>query len=91
MPNAYFKDAVKTEKGLQFKGRNLQPIAEKCNGCERIADFDNEKYCMSYPDPTRKWARGTCNFATHVKGSLAKSGRVKINPLKASKRAAKNK
>ncbi len=88
MATNYFEGAVKTEEGLNFKGFNLQPIADKCNGCERIEEFEGEKYCMSYPEPNKKWAHGACNFATHVKASLDKAGKVKVNPLKASKRAA---
>jgi hypothetical protein len=90
MASNYFEGAVKTEEGLQFKGVILQTIADKCNGCDRIAEFEGEKYCMSYPEPAKKWARGACNFATHVKASVDKAGKVKINPLKASKRAARN-
>jgi hypothetical protein len=32
---------------------------------------------------------GVCNFATHVKASVDKQGKIKVNPLKASKRAAR--
>ncbi len=90
MATNYFEGAVKTEEGLQFNGFTLLPIDEKCNGCDRIAEYEGEKYCMSYPEPSKKWAHGACNFATHVKASVDKGGKVKINPLKASKRAARN-
>ena len=43
--------------------------------------------CSSYPNPARKWATGRCNFATHMKAEAA--GSTKVNPLKASKRAAR--
>ena len=88
MTTNFFEGAVKTEEGLSFNGFTLQPIADKCNGCERIAEFDGEKYCKSYPEPSKKWAHGACNFATHVKAVVDKGGKVKVNPLKASKRAA---
>ena len=41
----------------------------------------------SYAMPDAKWRLGICNFATHVKPEL-KVGTVKVNPLKASKRAS---
>jgi len=88
MTTNFFEGAVKTEEGLSFNGFILQPIADKCNGCQRIAEFEGEKYCKSYPQPAMKWVHGACNFATHVKAIVDKSGKVKINPLKASKRAA---
>jgi hypothetical protein len=63
------------------------PVIEKCEGCERIVEVDNNKYCRSYAYPDAKWRLGICNFATHVKPELS-VGKVRINPLKASKRAA---
>ena len=35
----------------------------------------------------KKWFDGRCNFATHIKTESGKA--AKVNPLKASKRAAK--
>jgi hypothetical protein len=85
----FFQGAVKTPEGLQFKGFIMQPIVEKCNGCDRIREFDGEKYCMVYANPESKWSKGACNMATHVKVTVDNSGKVKVNPLKASKRAAR--
>jgi hypothetical protein len=87
----FFQDAVKTENGLEFKGFVLEPIVENCQGCERIKEFEGSKYCTSYAQPAAKWRHGACNFATHIKASVDKEGKVKVNPLKASKRAARNK
>jgi hypothetical protein len=81
--------AQMTQEGLSYKGFILQPVVEKCDGCDRSVPFESENYCPSYANPARKWALGVCNFATHVKAELDKTGKVKINPLKASKRAAK--
>ena len=39
------------------------------------------------PNPAKKWFDGRCNFATHIKTESGKA--AKVNPLKASKRAAK--
>ena len=81
--------AVKTDEGLSYKGVILEPIDEKCEGCERIVPFEEQKFCPTYAQPARKWAHGVCNFATHVRAEVDKTGKVKVNPLKASKRAAR--
>jgi hypothetical protein len=81
--------AVKTDAGLTYKGVIMQPIVEKCEGCERIASVEEEKFCPTYAQPEKKWAHGVCNFATHVRAEVDKTGKVKVNPLKASKRAAR--
>lgn len=81
--------AVKTDAGLTYKGVVMNPIAEKCEGCERVVPFEEEKFCPTYAQPETKWAHGVCNFATHVRAEVDKAGKVKVNPLKASKRAAR--
>lgn len=81
--------AEMTSEGLSYKGVILQPIVEKCDGCERAVPFEDQKYCPSYAQPESKWKHGVCNFATHVRASVDKEGKVKVNPLKASKRAAR--
>ena len=84
-----FDGAKMTADGLLFKGAILEPVIEKCDGCERALDFEGSNYCPSYAQPTKKWAHGVCNFATHVRAGVDKEGKIKINPLKASKRAAR--
>ena len=79
--------AVKTNDGVQLSGVILQPIVEQCNGCDRIRNFEEQEFCASYPTPAKKWTLGRCNFATHVKAETII--KAKVNPLKASKRAAK--
>ena len=81
--------AVKTADGLSYKGVIMEPVVEKCEGCERIIPFEDANYCPTYAQPERKWASGVCNFATHVRAEMDKGGKVKVNPLKASKRAAR--
>jgi hypothetical protein len=82
-------DAQMTPEGLCFKGVILEQIVEKCEGCERVVVLEAGKYCPSYAKPASKWVHGLCNFATHMKGEKSKTGDIKINPLKASKRAAR--
>lgn len=65
----------------------FQQIIDKCDGCERSIDVDTARYCSAYTAPESKWRLGLCNFATHVKPEISVST-IKINPLKASKRAA---
>lgn len=63
----------------------FNPVAEQCNGCDRVIEVESNKYCQSYAMPEAKWKLGICNFATHVKPEI-KTIAVKINPLKAAKR-----
>lgn len=86
-PDKNLKGAVKTEAGVELNGAVLQPVVEQCTNCERIRLFDEQQFCSSYPVPARKWASGRCNFATNLKTESA--SKAKVNPLKASKRAAK--
>ncbi|GFH62253.1 MAG: conserved hypothetical protein [Candidatus Desulfovibrio kirbyi] len=81
------QNAAKTTNGVVLNGFLLSPVVEQCSGCDRVRRFEEQDFCSSYPDPTTKWADGHCNFATHIKAASATA--AKINPLKASKRAAK--
>ena len=86
---ALLENATKTAEGVVVNGMVIAPVVDKCEGCDRIRELEGEKVCGSDPLPARKWAAGRCNFATHVKVEVAKA--AKVNPLKASKRAAKGK
>ena len=81
------ENATKTADGVVLNGFVLSPVVEQCTGCERVREFAEEQFCSSYPVPFKKWIGGRCNFATHLKAQTG-SG-AKVNPLKASKRAAK--
>lgn len=85
-PDKNLAGAVRTEAGVELNGLVILPVVEQCAGCERIRLFEEEQFCGSYPNPARKWANGRCNFSTHAKAAVAAA---KVNPLKASKRAAK--
>ncbi len=80
--------ALMTDKGCGFSAGACLPVIEQCEGCARSQDFPTGKFCLTFPDPTLKWKRGLCNLATHVEPEL-KAEAAKINPLKASKRAAR--
>ena len=81
------QNATRTADGVMVNCFLLSPIVEQCDGCDRVREFESEKFCSSYPNPNSKWAGGRCNFATHTKTEVA--AQAKVNPLKASKRAAK--
>ena len=68
----------------------FRPVIDKCEGCERIVEQDGVQYCRTYVNPEAKWRVGICNFATHQKPEIVVAT-VRINPLKASKRASKRK
>ena len=75
------------KQGCIFSEGSCQNIVEECEGCDRIVDRTIGKVCIAYPSPVKKWSSGICNFATHVKVEI-KTEELKINPLKASKKAA---
>lgn len=84
---AILENATKTAEGVTVNGFLISPVIDKCEGCDRVREFEGEKFCSSYPNPARKWVGNRCNFATHIKVEAAAA--AKVNPLKASKRAAK--
>ncbi len=79
-----------TKKGCGFIGGQCKAIIDKCEGCSRIIEWENGKYCKVYADPAGRWVLGNCPSATHAKIELKESTQ-KINPLKASKRASRAK
>ncbi len=79
------EDAMQSAKE-KFASGYFKPISEKCEGCDRIVALDDSKYCGTYAFPDAKWKTGICNFASHVKPEIS-TAKIKVNPLKASKRA----
>lgn len=64
----------------------FSPIIDKCEGCDRVIEVESQRFCKTYSTPAAKWKLGICNFASHVKPEVLTST-IKVNPLKASKRA----
>ena len=64
----------------------FKAIIDKCEGCDRVIEANDSRYCTTYANPESKWRNGICNFATHAKLEL-ETAKTKVNPLKASKRA----
>ncbi len=75
---------------VNYSDGKFQPIIEDCHGCERVVDESGSQYCQAYMSPQAKWKLGICNFATHKKPEIEQV-KVRINPLKAAKRASKAK
>ena len=76
------------EAAAQYSNGTFKPITEQCDGCERVVEESGTKYCKTYLNPEAKWKLGICNFATHEKPEIVVA-KVRINPLKAAKRASK--
>ncbi|MFH7320001.1 PxxKW family cysteine-rich protein [Desulfurivibrio sp. D14AmB] len=81
------KAATKQEDLSKYASGSFQAIIDKCEGCGRIVEVEANKFCQTFTVPSAKWRLGFCNFATHAKPEIVAAA-VKINPLKASKRAA---
>jgi hypothetical protein len=84
------KCSFMTKKGCNSSGGSCYPVVEACEGCARTTTTDEGTFCLVAPNPARKWANGPCNFATHRQVDVVEQVQ-KLNPLKASKRAASGK
>ena len=71
--------------GCSYRGGVCYKIVEKCEGCGRIVEVTSGSYCSACPEPSVKWKIKNCNLATHV-ATVPTEVKVKMNPLKASKR-----
>ena len=78
---------MQTNEALSYSVGSFQPVIDKCDGCDRIVEENSTNYCKTYVNPAAKWRLGICNFATHAKPEI-KVVKVRINPLKAAKRAS---
>ncbi|MBI5440506.1 MAG: hypothetical protein HY900_04760 [Deltaproteobacteria bacterium] len=72
-------------EGCSFGGGQCRPVVEKCEGCSRVEEWPQGRYCQSYPAPDKHWSIGLCSMATHIKVEEEKTQKM-LNPLKASKR-----
>jgi hypothetical protein len=82
--------SMQKQAAVNYSDGRYKPIVEKCEGCERVVENAGARYCQSYLNPAAKWKLGFCNFATHAKPEIAVA-KIRINPLKAAKRASKSK
>ena len=74
-----------SKKGCTYNNGICCEVVEKCGGCNRRVEFNSTWFCTASPEPETKWRNGNCNLATHLEAEVEKE-KVKINPLKASKR-----
>jgi hypothetical protein len=79
-----------SEQAAVYSNGKFKPVIEQCNGCERTIEEGGSTYCKTYVNPEAKWKLGICNFATHQRPEI-KVTKVRVNPLKAAKRASKKK
>lgn len=77
------------KSGCSHQGNSCNQIVEQCQGCSNIIEFEGEHFCRRYPNPEAKWLIGKCNLATHIQIEEPKVEQKAINPLKASKRMAR--
>ena len=74
--------AVKTEQGVEVKGMLMQPVVEKCEGCDRIRTFEEQQFCGRYPDPAKKWV---CTASMAAATSLPTSRRKAARPPRSTR------
>ncbi len=81
-----------TRQGVcTYRGGHCEQVVEACEGCDNIVAVDEDYYCKTSASPSAKWNFGTCNYASHLIDETPKVETKKVNPLKASKRAAAGK
>ena len=73
---------------VNYTDGRYKATTDKCVGCERVIEQEGTTYCTSYLNPEAKWKLGICNAATHAKPEIAVN-KIRVNPLKAAKRASK--
>jgi len=76
-----------SKQGCNFVDHTCEVVVEACEGCERIVEGTIGPVCSVAPSPRQKWLHALCNMATHRKVEI-ENVETKINPLKASKKAA---
>ncbi|MCL1980263.1 MAG: PxxKW family cysteine-rich protein [Proteobacteria bacterium] len=81
---------MQASNAAKFSDGSFLPVIEQCNGCERIVETEGGRFCDTYINPPVKWRLGICNFATHAKPEV-KVVKIRVNPLKAAKRASRRK
>ncbi|WP_027714546.1 PxxKW family cysteine-rich protein [Desulfuromonas sp. TF] len=79
-----------SKSGCTFEDHSCRLVIEQCQGCDRIVEGTIGSVCSVAPAPQQKWIAGLCNFATHQKFEI-KIEDVRVNPLKASKKASAKK
>lgn len=78
-----------------YNGTSCIEVTEDClkgddeKPCGHIMETPKGQFCTKFPNPESRWERGRCPLATHIKLDFAVPLEKKLNPLKASKRAAR--
>jgi hypothetical protein len=75
------------KSGCGFLGGACRTIPDKCEGCDRIKNYGEQKYCIAFPDPTVRWRIGNCSLATHIKvESKSDAAKVRVGQQKQKKK-----
>jgi hypothetical protein len=75
------------KSGCGFIGGSCRVIADKCEGCDRVKAFGDQKYCATFPDPNVRWRAGKCNMATHIKvETKTEAAKVRVGQQKQKKK-----
>ncbi|MDR0356057.1 MAG: PxxKW family cysteine-rich protein [Deltaproteobacteria bacterium] len=76
-----------SKTGCGFLGGACRAIIEKCEGCDRVQTFGEQKFCNCSPDPSIRWRLGNCSLATHIKvESKQDSSKVRVGQQKQKKK-----
>ena len=75
---------------IHAPANDCHEIVPQCEGCAHVFTLGAKKYCKAHTEPAAKWKFGPCNLGTHVVRKLGDVAK-KVNPLKASKKAAAGK
>lgn len=78
---------AKRDGKCDYTGGRCYPVVINCAECKNVETYNNEIYCKIYMSPDAKWYSDGCPMNTNKKNVVKEI--QKINPLKASKRAAK--
>ena len=84
------------EKGgsIIMIANGFQPVEPRCLGCGNIVtqtqflEVPAVNLCRIYFNPEGRWSGGHCPMGTHVKKKVEMEAKA-LDPIKASKRAAK--
>jgi hypothetical protein len=78
------------KNGCTYNGGQCHPVVASCAGCSNVEEFSAGNFCRIFAEPALKWNAVSCNMASHIMAERAEEAAAKkVNPLKASKRAAR--
>lgn len=65
-----------------------EPIAEECNGCDKVVYYKKTGYCPTYAKPSVWWNRGSCPLGSHVLiANNGQTGKKRVGQQKGKRRS----